>query len=179
MIIVPSVLSSLIRDLDGNDARRLALAFAERALRVCADALSTAERDSSLAYISAARDLLDGIGTVSDLGNARQAYFSARNQHTRLSDDVTWVSAIAVAACCQRRMEDAGIVMKARYVPDLMAVAKAAQAVVGRCAAAREGEPEDGDGSAVARRARWLEAKSQLLYLIESLSFSGEAGPAD
>lgn len=41
----------------------------------------------------------------------------------------------------------------------------------GRCATVSEGERKDGDGSAMAQRARWLEAKSQLLYLIESLPF--------
>lgn len=175
MVIIPRVLTSLIRDLDENNAHRLALTFAERALQVCTNELTAAERDASLAYISAARNLLEGNGTVSGLDDAHQAYFSARHHNTRLSDDVTWAAATAVAACCQRQMEDAGILIKNKYMPSLIDVAKEAQAMAGRCAAVSEGELKDGDDeTAIVRRARWLEAKWQLLQLIDSVPFPGE-----
>jgi hypothetical protein len=177
MVIIPRVLTNLIQDLDENNARRLALAFAERVLEVCGDVLSTAERDASSAYLSAAKNLVEGKGSISDLGNAHQAYFSVRHQHTRLSDDLTWVAATAVAVCCQRQMEEAGIIMHDKYVPSLLDVTKESQAMAGRCAGVSEDEHKD-DGSAAARRARWLEAKWQLLYLIESLPFPGEEHPA-
>lgn len=179
MVIIPRVLTGLIREVDDNTARRLALAFAEQALRTCADAVSQEEREISLAYVAAAKDFVEGRGTISNLRNAHHAYFSERNQHTRLSDEVSWVAAMAVAACCQRQMEEAGLVVKVRYMPGLLSVAKAAQTAAGRCAAASEGGRRDGDSSAVARRARWLEAKWQLLQLIESVPFAGEDAPAD
>lgn len=172
--IIPRVLTSLIRELDDRTARVLSLEFAERAIQVCAGALSIPERDSSLAYIAAARGLLEGTGTISELDNAHHAYFSERNQNTGLSDGLTWVAATAVKACCQRQMEDAGILIKVRYIPGLLSVAKAAQAVAGRCAAASDGKPKDSHASAAAQRARWLEAKWQLLYLIESVPFPGD-----
>lgn len=177
MIIIPRVLTSLIRELDDSTACRLALVFAERAIQTCPDELSTTERDISLAYIAAARDLVEGKSDISNLGNAHHAYFSEMDQNTRLSGDVTWAAAMAVRVCCQRQMEDAGIMVKNKFVPSLQDVAKRAQSVAGRCAAASEGEQEDGEDTAIARRARWDEAKWQLLYLIESLPFPGEAGP--
>lgn len=179
MVIIPRVLTNLIRELDDGRAQQLALAFAERAIEVCADALSSEERDASLSYLAAAVNLIDGKGNISDLGNAHQAYFSARNQHTRLSDEITWVAAIAVATSCQRQMEESGILVKNRYVPGLLNVAKDAQAVAGRYAALNEGESEDGDSADIARRARWLEAKWQLLRLIESVPFPDESPPGD
>jgi L-asparaginase II len=116
----------------------------------------------------------EGRGTISDLGNAHKAYFSMRHQHTRLSDDVTWVAATAVAACCQRQMETAGFVTQNKYVPSLLDVAKESQAMTGRCTAISEDERREDRCSAAARRARWLEAKWQLLYLIQSLPFPDE-----
>lgn len=174
MVIIPRVLTSLIRELDDSTAQRLAVDFAERAFQICADALTTAQRDISLAYLAAARDLLEGKGSISNLSNAHHAYFSELDQDTRLSGDVTQIAAIAVRACCQRQMEDAGILIKVRYVPDLLSVAKAAQTVAGRCAGVNEGELKDGDDAGAARRARWAEAKWQLLHLIESVPFPGE-----
>jgi hypothetical protein len=176
MVIIQRVLTNLIAELDENKAQHHALAFAERTLKICADALSATERDVSSAYTSAARDFINGKSTVSHLGAAHHAYFSGRNQNTKLSDEVTWVAALAVRTCCQRQMEDAGILIRVRSLPELRSVAKAAQTIAGRCAAVRGDEPEDGDTAAVARRARWLEAKWQLLYLIESVPFPGEGG---
>lgn len=177
MVIIPRVLASLIRELDDGNAGRLALTFAERAIEVCGGALSAAERDASLSYLAAARNFVHGDGTVSDLGEARNAYFAVRNQHSRLSDEVTWIAAVSVRVCCQRQMEEAGIVRNSRYKPGLLNVAKAAHAVAGRCAVLSESDPRDGDNSTIARRARWFEAKWQLLRLIESLPFPDEGGP--
>lgn len=173
------MLTELIRELDDSHAQQLAFVFAERAIEVCGDALSSEERDASLSYLAVARNLISGKGNISDLRTAHQAYFSARNQHTRLSDEITWVAAIAVAASCQRQMEEFGIMAKNRYVPGLLNVAQDAQAVTGRYAALNEGESEDGDGADIARRARWLEAKWQLLRLIESVPFPDESPPGD
>jgi hypothetical protein len=170
------VLTDLIRELDDSRAQQLAFVFAERAIEVCGDALSSEERHASLSYLAAARNLINGKGNISDLRNAHQVYFSARNQHTRLSDEITWVAAIAVATSCQRQMEEFGITAKNRYVPGLLNVAQDAQAVAGRYAALNEGESED--GADIARRARWLEAKWQLLRLIESVPFP-ESPPGD
>jgi hypothetical protein len=140
--------------------------------------LSAAERDISLAYIAAARDLVEGRSNIVNLTNAHHAYFSEMHQSTRLSGDVTQVAAIAVKACCQRQMEDAGILAKVKYIPNLLSVAKRAQAAAGRCAAVSEDDHNDADDSAIAREARWLEAKWQLLHLIESVPFSAEEGTA-
>jgi predicted hotdog family 3-hydroxylacyl-ACP dehydratase len=177
MVIIPTVLTGLIKEVDDRKAGQLGLAFAERSIQVCANMLSAEERHSSLSYLQAARNLVEGQGTISELAEAHRAYYSARNQHSGLSDDVTWVASIAVAASCQRQMEDAGILRKKRYMPGLLDVAKAAQAVAGRCATASEVHQEDGDGSGKARRARWLEAKWQLLFLIESVPFPGDPHP--
>lgn len=179
MVIIPTLLASLARELDDSSAQHLALAFAEHAIQTCADQLSSAERDISLAYIAAARDLAEGKGTISDLGSAHHTYFSTVGRNAKLSGDVTQVAAMAVRACCQRQMEDAGIVARVKYIPGLLSVAKSAQAVVGRCAAASESGPQSGDDSTIARRTRWAEAKWQLLHLIESVQFPGEDGTPD
>lgn len=178
MVIIPRVLTSLIQELDQNYARHLALTFAQRTIEVCGGVLSSSpERDIALSYLGAARDFLDGKETISGLGDAHRAYFAARPRNVKASDDVTWIAAIAVSACCQRQMEDAGIVSKNRFRPSLLDVAKDGQAFAGRCAVLSEGDPKDGDSSTIARRARWLEARWQLLQLIESLPFPAEGDP--
>jgi hypothetical protein len=172
-VIIPRILSAQLREVDDLQGRILALAYGERAIIKCRDMLEPSQSSSSLAYIAAARSFVLESSDISRLADAHASYFAERGDDNSLSARTTWIAAIAVAASCQRAMEEAGILAKKSYVPDLMAVAKEAQAVVGKCASTGLGV-DDKARREVGRRARWDEAKWQLLQLIETVPFPGD-----
>lgn len=145
MIIIPRILTNQLKDVGGLHGRLLALSYGERAIRECHKVLSPTQLSSSLSYIAAARNLVEKSGSIPELADAHTAYFAARSNGDDLAESVGWIAAIAVAASCQREMEEAGILAKKSYAPDLVAVAKGAQDAVGRRVArisAQEGNEE-------------------------------------
>jgi hypothetical protein len=174
LIVIPRVLTDLLREIEGLHGKIVSLAFAERALQSCLDVLSPAHLDLSLAYIAAARDYIDGNSDIAALADARAEYFAGRDGGDALSERVMWVAAIAVAASCQREMERAGIVVEQSYVPDLAAVAKEAQIIVGSCAAAKYHDSAGDQVSTIAQRTRWAEARWQLIHLIATAPIPGD-----
>lgn len=174
MIIIPRVLTDLLSEVEEVHAKILSLVFAERALRRCSDMLDPAHLNLSLTYISAARDYINKNGEMSTLVDAHARYFAGRRGGDSLSERIMWVAAIAVAASCQREMEAAGVVVKQLYVPDVVAVAQEAQAAVGSCIAAKHQNDMDDQASVLVRKARWAEARWQLIYLIETAEIPGD-----
>lgn len=168
MIVIPRVLAGLLRDVEGVHAKVLSLAFAERALRSCVEVLAPAHLDLSLAYIAAAGDYVNGVRGIDALGRSHVEYFAVRDGVNAQSERVMWVAALAVFAACQRDMEKAGIVVKDRNVPDLVAVAKEAQDAVVSCAVASDPSSAGEHVSAFRQRVRWAEARWQLMRVIET-----------
>jgi hypothetical protein len=171
LIVVPQVLTSLLRDVDRPHGDRLSLAFAERALRQCAGALTGAQLTASLAYLEAARRFLAAQADVSTVERARNDFYAARGKEDDQGWDIMWISEIAVASCCQREMEAAGFLMKKSYVPDVVAVAKEAQNKVAKWAATPR-PPED--VRQASQRARWEEARWQLHELVETAPYPND-----
>ncbi|MEU8799634.1 hypothetical protein [Spirillospora sp. NPDC048819] len=164
MIIIPRVLNKLLHEVDESHARTLALRFAEQSLLGAQSILDPALAKVSLSYIAAARDFMKS-GDIAGLQIAHDQYFKAREGVDDVSAAVSWVACIAVMAACQRNMEQAGIVVRESFIPSVFDVAHEAQKVAGRK------DLKDPRGPQVARRARWEQARRQLVLLIESAPF--------
>lgn len=178
MIIVPRVLASLLGEVDEGLGKVLALDFADRVLVACRDSLTEDEREHAGNYVTAARRLLSGEGSVAALADAHRAFFQAINRNTRLSDDITWIAYLAVKVCFQRLLEESKIVLyRERRLPSVADVVREAQTVTGRHAAQAAGESGE-PGAEIARRSRWEEARWQLGRLISSVPFPAEHASA-
>lgn len=167
MIIVPRILTGLLREVDTLHAKTLALVFAEHALRSCRDLLAPVHLDLALAYIAAAEAWVEGAYDIEVLAHAHRGFFAGRDGEKSSSERVMWLASIAVSVCCQRDMEQAGIIVRQSYVPDVIGVAREAQMIVGSCVS-RNSSGTDSQVTAMKKRARWDEAKWQLIKLIET-----------
>jgi hypothetical protein len=178
LIVIPRVLSDLLRTVDGLQARMLPLAFAEHALEKCREVLTPEHLDLALRYTRSAKEFVGGTGDIAALGRARSDYFAGRDAGSSDSERVMWIAAIAVTASCQREMEDAGFVVKDRYVPDVAVVATEARKAVARCAARLNRDRDAVGESELAQRIEWEEARWQLTRVIETTPFPRDRAPS-
>ncbi|MFE0458124.1 hypothetical protein ACFW1A_02540 [Kitasatospora sp. NPDC058965] len=159
MIVIPKVLTELLRELHAEVARAVALDFAEQSIDESfpgGDALA----EAALSYLAAARAVLEE-GDTTRLAAAHDAYFAAHSLSSVRAQDASWIAAIAVAAACKQQLERLGVVIRAtRYRPTVVDVAEEAQKVAGRQALAQHVDPVAVQG------ARWEAARRQLLHLI-------------
>ncbi|WP_127934840.1 hypothetical protein [Nonomuraea polychroma] len=178
VIVIPRILNELLCEVGEFESKILSLKFAERALRACSDELSSTHLDLALAYIATAREFIEARVDVSELAKSHHEYFSGRDGSDRTSEDIMWVAAIAVNAIAQREMEQAHIIHKNRFKPNVLDVAKEAQKIVGQCAAKRSNFSTEQSIEA-ARRARWAEVKEQLIELIGVIQYPYERETRD
>ncbi|MGB3441749.1 MAG: hypothetical protein WBA97_23635 [Actinophytocola sp.] len=106
MIVVPRLLTSVLRDADGLHAKLLSLAFAEHALLAGDGVVSPVHLSHALGYIAAAREFVEGKVDLAALGRAHSEYFANRTGRDTQSEKVTWIAAVAVSVACQTRIRE-------------------------------------------------------------------------
>lgn len=166
MIVIPDLLHRYLTELDSPSQQRLSLAFAQHVLEQCGDEVEAGRLASSNGYLAAATQYMRDRTSIDALTSAHEAYFRDRGNKADLSAEITWVVALAVAACFQRDLETAGALVHRSYVPTVSVVAREAQAAVAKCAAGAAGD-QQAPGAALSRRAKWEEARWQLIRVIE------------
>lgn len=171
MIVIPRVLSEQLRSADDELRKRLALDFAGHAVglgRRVADVPA-----ASSAYLDAARAYLDGKEGIGAVVSAYGRFFDAWEANETVRDVLNVVK-LAVLVVCQRELERGGVLVRVQWMPDVGDVAAEAQAVAGRWAA-----DADKDDRSAAKRARWEEARWQLIRTIERAPNPAADGPAE
>jgi hypothetical protein len=164
MIDIPRVLTQQLYAVDELHGKMLCLAYARHAMLECRPLLSSAELDSSLAYLDVAVSLFSGSGTMSALADARRGYFTVKVHGSRVAEQITWISVLAVSACWQQEMMREGIVHGQFDKIDVRTVAHEGQRVVTLVF-----DQSTQEGQASARQARWQEARWQLIHLLETV----------
>ncbi|MFE6052504.1 hypothetical protein ACFQ6N_17255 [Kitasatospora sp. NPDC056446] len=160
MIVIPRVLNGLLRELDEETARAVALDFAEQSIRE-GPRSDIALAEAALSYLAAARAVL-AEGDTTLVATAHDAYFAAHTLGSASAQETSWIAVIAVAAACKPQLEHLGVMIRAtRYRPTVVDVAQEAQKIAGRRALALHADPV-----AAARGARWEAARRQLQHLI-------------
>jgi hypothetical protein len=168
MIDIPRVLSQQLYAADPLHQKLLCLAYARHALVSCESLLSADELHSALRYLDIAQELFDGAGSMAALAEARRGYFTVKMHGSRLAEQITWISVIAVSACWQQEMMREGIVRGQFDKVDVHTVSREAQRIVTvPC------DQSTLEGQAVAARARWDEAKWQLTHVVETAPYPG------
>lgn len=162
MIAIPAVLTAQLADASPELRKELALDFAEHAVGECREA--AAVDDGPAAYIGAARGFLRGTGAIEPVVEAHWRVWELV-ESDGLAHEVGLLAVLAVKVVCQRELAQAAGMAQWRHVPDVKDVVTSAQGLVGKCAAARTGGA--GPDRAAVRRARWEEARWQLLRTIE------------
>ncbi|MFI1471035.1 hypothetical protein [Streptomyces wuyuanensis] len=178
LMVIPQELVRLLRQTTELQAKHLSLSYAEQALKWCRRTVGEKLLETSLSYISAARDALEGRADMSVVAEARAAYFRARGDGSSAAEQAAWLAAIGVAATWQREMEAAGIVAPQRTVPSVTDVAKECQAVIARFADFSELD-ESLSLSDDARVVKWEVARWQLLRAIETAPLPDQDSSAD
>jgi hypothetical protein len=168
VIIIPLILTDVLRKAAPAHAAVLSLDFGAHVFEVCHGILSPDEEAACLGYIEAARAVLSGDGTVGQLrvGYIRYAE-TQRNEGRTLAARIRVMADLAVCVGCQREMEAAGITRRQKYGPDILAIATDAQSVVGLWAKEAPTPGEAADGQFV-RVVKWEEARWQLVKAIET-----------
>jgi hypothetical protein len=168
VIDIPRVLTQQLYAADPLHQKLVCLSYARHALLACRSLLSADELDSALHYLEVAEALFDGDGTMAALAEARRGYFTVKTHGSRVAEQITWISVIAVSACWQQEMMREGIVRGQFDKIDVHTVAREGQRVV-----TLPNGQADLAGQALAVRARWEEAKWQLTHLLETAPFPG------
>ncbi|MBP2326818.1 hypothetical protein JOF56_007203 [Kibdelosporangium banguiense] len=166
MIDIPRVLTQQLYSVDEVHGKLLCLAYARHAMHECRSMLSPAELGSALAYLQIAESLFSGEGTMAALADARRGYFTVKVNGSRVAEQITWISVIAVSACWQQEMMREGIVHGQFDRIDVRTVAHEGQRVV-----TLPHDQSTMEGQAQATRARWEEARWQLIHLLESAPY--------
>jgi hypothetical protein len=164
MIDVPRVLTQQLYAVDDLHGKMLCLAYARHAMLQCRPLLSADELDSALAYLDVAVSMFSGAGSMSALADARRGYFTVKVHGSRVAEQITWISVIAVSACWQQEMMREGIVHGQFDKIDVRTVAHEGQRVV-----ALPHDQSTVEGQLAATRARWQEARWQLIHLFETV----------
>ena len=168
MIDVPRVLTQQLYAADPLHQKLVCLSYARHALLACRSVLGADESDSALHYLDVAESLFDGDGTMAALAEARRGYFTVKIKGSRIAEQITWISVIAVSACWQQEMMREGIVRGQFDRIDVHTVAHEGQRVV-----TLPHEMSTAKGQADAARARWDEATWQLTHLLETAPYPG------
>jgi hypothetical protein len=168
MIDIPRVLTQQLYTVDEVHGKLLCLAYARHAMMECRPLLSADELNSSLAYLDVAVSLFSGSGSMAALADARRGYFTVKVHGSRVAEQITWISVIAVSACWQQEMMREGIVQGQFDRIDVRTVAHEGQRVV-----TLQHDQSTVEGQALATRARWQEARWQLIHLLETVPLPG------
>jgi hypothetical protein len=169
MIILPTLLKEQLRKAAPEHQKSLAILFARDCIVACTEFLHQRMADVALAYLDSAQAYLAGDTGIGQLAKAHVIFYRSRDNGDKFSRDATWLAALAVNAVCQRDLENAGVIARSKYVPDPLAVAKEAQAVMAQKAVLADGGQHDPARTLWIRRAaKWEEARTQLIKLIET-----------
>lgn len=161
MIVPPRLLTACLDDVDHQEQRRLSLLFAGHMVEL-AESAEPREAPELLARLRSALDCatrtLGDETQIEELASRARRLLDEESQ----TDGLVTVVRLAIKAALQRELEASGHLKPNRYQPTVQDIVQMAQALRGKMAGA---DPIDG------RRARWEEARWQLVQLIERAPF--------
>lgn len=161
LIVVPQLLTTVLRNLDADLAAEIALRFAHRVVvNLAGQQLELVE-----SYIAMARTVYEGSPIDDEFKSTRSRLFSDLRAASGFDRDALNLAVVAVNCAIQPQIEAAGVQVPRKYRPKVETVAAKAQHAI------RALTVERGDDDPAA--AAYEEARTQLMDVIALLPNPG------